>query len=125
MGVQWPLALLSLLAVPLLAGDVFLGIATASWEAGQARGPLDGEVLVRLRGVADQAATALQNARLLEAIRHQASHDALTGLPNRVLFAELLEAKVQPSLRRGKHPDAKTGTNIATVLRAVADELEL
>lgn len=86
------LGLSYVVAVPLLAGDVFLGIATASWEAGQARGPLDGEVLVRLRGVADQAATALQNARLLEAIRHQASHDALTGLPNRVLFAELLEA---------------------------------
>ena len=29
------------------------------------------------------------------------------------------------SYRRGKHPDAKTSTNIATVLRAVADELEL
>ena len=27
--------------------------------------------------------------------------------------------------RRGKHPEAKTGTKIATVLRAVADELEL
>jgi CspA family cold shock protein len=27
--------------------------------------------------------------------------------------------------RRGKHPDAKTSTNISTVLRAVADELEL
>jgi CspA family cold shock protein len=27
--------------------------------------------------------------------------------------------------RRGKHPDAKTSTKIATVLRAVADELEL
>ncbi|HEX8509998.1 MAG TPA: cold shock domain-containing protein [Propionibacteriaceae bacterium] len=29
------------------------------------------------------------------------------------------------SYRRGKHPDAKTGTKIATVLRAVSDELEL
>jgi cold shock protein len=27
--------------------------------------------------------------------------------------------------RRGRHPDAKTGSKIATVLRAVADELEL
>ena len=27
--------------------------------------------------------------------------------------------------RRGKHPDSKTGAKIATVLRAVADELEL
>ena len=27
--------------------------------------------------------------------------------------------------RRGRYPDAKTGTKVATVLRAVADELEL
>ena len=27
--------------------------------------------------------------------------------------------------RRGRHPDAKTARKIATVLRAVADELEL
>ena len=27
--------------------------------------------------------------------------------------------------RRGRHPDARTGTKVATVLRAVADELEL
>jgi CspA family cold shock protein len=29
------------------------------------------------------------------------------------------------TFRRGKHPDARTGTNVASVLRAVADELEL
>jgi CspA family cold shock protein len=29
------------------------------------------------------------------------------------------------SYRRGKHPDVKTSSKIATVLRAVADELEL
>jgi len=29
------------------------------------------------------------------------------------------------AFRRGKHPDAKTGANLATVLRAIADELEL
>jgi cold shock protein len=27
--------------------------------------------------------------------------------------------------RRGRHPDSKTGAKLATVLRAVADELEL
>jgi cold shock protein len=27
--------------------------------------------------------------------------------------------------RRGKHPDSRTGTKVASVLRAVADELEL
>ncbi|MCZ2859067.1 diguanylate cyclase domain-containing protein [Blastococcus sp. VKM Ac-2987] len=79
-------------AVPLLAGSTFLGVATASWEAGQAPEELGGDVLARLRGVGDQASTALQKARLLETVRHQATHDALTGLPNRVLFLERLEA---------------------------------
>ncbi|MGY1705159.1 diguanylate cyclase domain-containing protein [Geodermatophilus sp. SYSU D00697] len=75
-------------AVPLLAGRTFLGVATAGWAAGRSPAGLDGEVLARLRGVGDQAATALQKARLLETVRHQATHDALTGLPNRVLFLE-------------------------------------
>ena len=37
---------------------------------------------------------------------------------------KLLEAKVQPSLRRGKHPDRDTGKRVAQILRAIADELE-
>ncbi|WP_236829406.1 GGDEF domain-containing protein [Blastococcus sp. KM273128] len=78
-------------AVPLLAGPTFLGVATAGWQAGAAPAELEGDVLARLRGVGDQAATALQKARLLDTVRHQATHDALTGLPNRVLFMERLE----------------------------------
>jgi hypothetical protein len=79
------------IAVPLLSGDELLGVATASW--GEGPGPADpaGELVLRLSGVADQAATALQGARLLSTVRHQALHDALTALPNRVLFAERLE----------------------------------
>lgn len=37
---------------------------------------------------------------------------------------QLLEAKVQPSLRRGKHPDRETGKRIGQIMRAVAAELE-
>ena len=37
---------------------------------------------------------------------------------------KLLEAKVQPSLRRGKHPDRDTGKRVALVMRAIATELE-
>ena len=36
----------------------------------------------------------------------------------------LLEAKVQPSLRRGKHPDRDSGKRVALVMRAIASELE-
>jgi diguanylate cyclase (GGDEF)-like protein len=79
-------------AVPLLADGVFLGVATAGWRDGETPPNLEGDVLIRLRGVGDQATTALQKARLLETVRHQAAHDALTGLPNRVLFLDRLEA---------------------------------
>ncbi|MGY2085510.1 diguanylate cyclase domain-containing protein [Blastococcus sp. SYSU DS0539] len=81
-------------AVPLLADGVFLGVATAGWRRGEAPVDLDGEVLTRLRGVGDQATTALQKARLLQTVRHQATHDALTGLPNRVLFLDRLTAAI-------------------------------
>ena len=37
---------------------------------------------------------------------------------------KLLESKVQPSLRRGKHPDRDTGKRVAQIMRAIASELE-
>lgn len=89
-------------ALPLLADGAFLGIATASWQAGDAPAELTGDVLARLQGVGDQAASALQRARLLETVRHQATHDTLTGLPNRALFRERLLAEL-PSAAPGAH----------------------
>jgi len=38
---------------------------------------------------------------------------------------KLLEAKVQPDLRRNRYPDRKSAHRIAEVVRAVANELEL
>jgi diguanylate cyclase (GGDEF)-like protein len=84
------LQLSDVVAVPLVAGGVYLGVATASWAHGEAPARPDEDVLARLLGVGDQAATALEKARLLEAVRHQALHDPLTGLPNRELFAQRL-----------------------------------
>jgi diguanylate cyclase (GGDEF)-like protein len=81
-------------AVPLMAGTTFLGVATAGWRPGDAPSELGGDVLARLRGVGDQATTALQKARLLETVRHQATHDSLTGLPNRALFLDTVERAI-------------------------------
>ncbi|WP_409328433.1 diguanylate cyclase domain-containing protein [Trujillonella humicola] len=85
------LGVAQVVAVPLLAGTTLLGVATASWAAGAPVPSRDGDVLARLRGVGDQGATALQKARLLETVRHQATHDTLTGLPGRGLLLERLE----------------------------------
>jgi diguanylate cyclase (GGDEF)-like protein len=45
----------------------------------------------RLKGLAAQASIAITNARLVEQIRFQAVHDALTGLPNRSLILDRTE----------------------------------
>jgi CspA family cold shock protein len=37
---------------------------------------------------------------------------------------KLIEAKVQPSLRRGKHPDRDASKKVAQILRAIANELD-
>ena len=37
---------------------------------------------------------------------------------------KLIESKVQPSLRRGKHPDREISRKVAQILRAIASELE-
>lgn len=37
---------------------------------------------------------------------------------------KVLEAQIQPGLRHGKYPDNKSGSRIAGVLRAVAEELD-
>jgi diguanylate cyclase (GGDEF)-like protein len=63
------------------------------------------ELEARLRGLAAQASTAVRNARLVEEIRHQAVHDALTGLPNRALILDRAE-QLLARARRDRTPVA-------------------
>ena len=82
--------------VPLVGQGDFLGFVCAGYLGDLG---LDREVaFARLQGAADLAVTAFTKARLLEEIRHQALHDDLTGLPNRVL----LEDQVRQGLREAK-----------------------
>ena len=59
----------------------------------------DLDIAERLRGLAGQAAIAIYNARLLQEIRYQASHDSLTGLPNRVLILDRVEQAMSRARR--------------------------
>ncbi|MBS3942021.1 MAG: EAL domain-containing protein [Actinobacteria bacterium] len=81
-------------AMPLIAGDGLLGVLTANHGLAPPATWPDEEAIERLRGIADQAASAMQNARLLDKVRHQAHHDGLTGLPNRLLFMQTLDRRI-------------------------------
>ncbi|HUY20812.1 MAG TPA: sensor domain-containing diguanylate cyclase [Acidimicrobiales bacterium] len=88
---------------PLFSGDEFLGFVAADFEHrmdDMLR--TDRGLHERLRGLADHAVTALQNARLLEQIRHMAWHDALTGLPNRRLLADRARQALLRATRTGE-----------------------
>jgi CspA family cold shock protein len=50
------------------------------------------------------------------------SPDELHGMVEDMIT--LLEAKIQPDLRKGKYPDRKTAQRISEVVRAVARELD-
>ncbi|MEX2659917.1 MAG: EAL domain-containing protein [Acidimicrobiales bacterium] len=65
-----------------------VGLLLASWTGSLPPAADDPHLVERLNGLADQAATALENAMLLETVRRQALHDGLTSLPNQSLFAD-------------------------------------
>ena len=79
--------------VPLAVPGQLLGLLSVSVRERPERLCLTADLTDRLSGVAAQATTALQNGRLVDLITHQATHDQLTGLANRVRFTtELREA---------------------------------
>ena len=89
---------------PLFADGEFLGVVAANFgrRHRSAADVRDADLHERLSGLADQAATALQNLELLEKVSHMAWHDALTGLPNRRLFEDRVEQELVRSRRVGE-----------------------
>jgi diguanylate cyclase (GGDEF)-like protein len=76
---------------PIKMGDEFLGWINVGVTERPERLQSSADLELRLRGLAGQAAIAIANARLVDEIRHQATHDHLTGLPNRVLVLDRAE----------------------------------
>jgi diguanylate cyclase (GGDEF)-like protein len=85
----------ALTVVPIVTHDAFLGIVTASVSDRPERLRPDSDLLERLTGVASLAAPAIQNGRLVDKLRHRASHDGLTGLLNRVGFRHHIDRVLQ------------------------------
>ena len=73
-------------------------ITVATHRAGREYTDTDCEMLVAL---ADHASIALNDAKAVDQMRHLAYHDALTGLPNRLLFFEHLSHAVANAGRTG------------------------
>jgi diguanylate cyclase (GGDEF)-like protein len=88
-------------SIPVVARGEFLGLVSASFV----QKITDDEralLIERLSAFADQAAIALDNARLIERTRHQATHDGLTGLPNRPMLEDRATQLLADARRSGR-----------------------
>ncbi|HYZ79961.1 MAG TPA: diguanylate cyclase, partial [Solirubrobacteraceae bacterium] len=92
----------AMVVAPIVARGEFLGALAVQVTEDASRLELSRALRDRLSGVVAQAASALQTARLLERMSHQASHDGLTGLANRGLFTERMEQAMAAADRSGR-----------------------
>jgi diguanylate cyclase (GGDEF)-like protein len=69
-------------------GEIIGSLMTASRELGRRYSKPEQDILTSL---AEHASLALNDAKTVAAMTHQALHDSLTGLPNRVLFHDRLD----------------------------------
>ena len=81
-----------------VGGDVVAALVVGSRQAE----PVGHHEIECLELLAAQAGVGLANVRLLEQVRHQAMHDALTGLPNQLLFEDRVAQALTQSGRSGE-----------------------
>jgi diguanylate cyclase (GGDEF)-like protein len=93
----------SLVTVPIVARDQFLGLLTVGVRHNPDRLRSSLDLLERLTGVAALAAPAIQNDRLVDELRYQTRHDVLTGLANRAGFAQHINDALTEADRGGSH----------------------
>jgi diguanylate cyclase (GGDEF)-like protein len=93
-------------AFPLVQGGRSVGAILIHYEELNA---FDDEIVKLLERMAENVSFALDNfereaerKRIEERIQHLASHDALTSLPNRVMFSEALNMTIQSAQRHNR-----------------------
>ena len=85
----------ALVVVPIATNDRFYGVLNVSVTDGPERLEQTPALRSLLAGVVAQTATALDNARLIETMAHQARFDNLTGLLGHRAFHEALEIQLE------------------------------
>lgn len=96
----WPAWRGSILGLPLKIGERVVGVMNIAHRYPNAFGT---EELQMLQLLADQAAIAIENARLHRLVTDQAVTDELTRLPNRRALDARLEEEIQRARRYGGH----------------------
>lgn len=85
--------------LPLTVGERMIGVLRIALAGGRA---LSADEQAFLTSCAASGATALRRATLYAEMQHQALHDPLTGLPNRVLLRERLTHELARARRDGR-----------------------
>jgi CspA family cold shock protein len=105
-------------------GDVFLPkgalpTGTADLKAGQR---LEFGVVDSRKGAQAMGVKVLDAPPSMAQLRRRPA-DELHGMVEDMI--KVIEAKIQPDLRRGKYPDKRTAEKVAQLVHAVARELEI
>ena len=91
------------MSAPIVVAGKTIGSIVAGVTTDPERLTVTPRLADRLKGLAAQASTAITNARLVDQIRFQAVHDALTGLPNRALILD----RTEQMLARARRSDVQ------------------
>ncbi|MBF0285149.1 MAG: diguanylate cyclase [Magnetococcales bacterium] len=82
--------------VPILLKSALLGVLNLYVDHGHLHDPEEDAFLTT---IANTLAGVIERGVVEDRVQHMATHDALTGLPNRTLFKELLEQEMRHAFR--------------------------